>query len=146
MDSDEERDNVMTALRRSLAIPQPLAQEVLFPQKRKYQLVRMKEILGNAMVGNRAGVGLFSVIMDNGARPSTFAVPASNGTDGAPNGTTDVNPTRGTGTGASAVNGIPNETPSTPVTAGQGNPARKPSGVGGAKARKPSIASSTGGE
>ncbi|KIV82845.1 hypothetical protein PV11_04918 [Exophiala sideris] len=60
VDSDEERDAVMTAISRSLARPQPLVTHTLFPTKRKYQLVRMKEMLSNAMSGNRSG-GLFSV-------------------------------------------------------------------------------------
>jgi hypothetical protein len=60
VDSDEERDSVMTAISRSLSRPQPLITRTLFPTKRKYQLVRMKEMLSNAMSGNRSG-GLFSV-------------------------------------------------------------------------------------
>ncbi|KIX03767.1 uncharacterized protein Z518_07320 [Rhinocladiella mackenziei CBS 650.93] len=60
VDSDEERDSVMTAISRSLARPQPLVTRTLYPTKRKYQLVRMKEMLSNALSGNRSG-GLFSV-------------------------------------------------------------------------------------
>lgn len=64
VDSDEERDSVMTAIARSLARPQPLITTQLFPTRRKYQLVRMKEMLSNAMNGNRSG-GLFSVPPDS---------------------------------------------------------------------------------
>ncbi|EXJ90910.1 hypothetical protein A1O1_04016 [Capronia coronata CBS 617.96] len=60
VDSDEERDTIMTAISRSLARPQPLITRTLVPTKRKYQLVRMKEMLSNALSGNRSG-GLFSV-------------------------------------------------------------------------------------
>ena len=60
VDSDEERDAVMAAISRGLARPQPLATHTLFPTRRKYQLVRMKEMLSNALNGNRSG-GLFSV-------------------------------------------------------------------------------------
>ena len=62
VDSDEERDAVMTAISRSFSRPQPLVTATLFPTKRKYQLIRMKEMLSNAMNGNRNG--------------SMFAVPA----------------------------------------------------------------------
>jgi hypothetical protein len=40
--------------------PQPLASHTIFPTRRKYQLVRMKEMLSNALSGNRGG-GLFAV-------------------------------------------------------------------------------------
>jgi hypothetical protein len=60
VDSDEERDAVMAAISRGLTRPQPLATHTLFPTRRKYQLVRMKEMLSNALNGNRSG-GLFSV-------------------------------------------------------------------------------------
>lgn len=40
--------------------PQPLATHTIFPTRRKYQLVRMKEMLSNALSGNRGG-GLFAV-------------------------------------------------------------------------------------
>ena len=46
--------------------PQPLASKTLFPTSRKYQLVRMKELLSNAMTGNR-GAGLFAVHDQNHA-------------------------------------------------------------------------------
>lgn len=72
VDSDEERDSVMTAVSRSLSRPQPLITRTLFPTKRKYQLVRMKEMLSNALSGNRSG-GLFSVP----AESARSAVPAS---------------------------------------------------------------------
>ena len=50
----------MAAISSGLARPQPLASHTLFPTRRKYQLVRMKEMLSNALNGNRSG-GLFSV-------------------------------------------------------------------------------------
>lgn len=64
VDSDEERDAIMTAISRNLARPQPLFTRTLYPTKRKYQLVRMKEMLSNALSGNRSG-GLFSVPSEN---------------------------------------------------------------------------------
>jgi len=72
VDSDEERDLIMTAISRSLSRPQPLVTRTMFPTKRKYQLVRMKEMLSNALGGNRSG-GLFSVPADS----ARSAVPAS---------------------------------------------------------------------
>ncbi|MCJ1260360.1 Mitochondrial beta-keto-acyl synthase [Lobaria immixta] len=53
VDSDEEKDTVMAAISRSR--PQPLEQHIFVPTRRKYQLVRMKEMLGNALGGR----GLF---------------------------------------------------------------------------------------
>jgi hypothetical protein len=44
--------------------PQPLATHTIFPTRRKYQLVRMKEMLSNALSGNR-GAGLFAVVPDS---------------------------------------------------------------------------------
>ena len=49
VDSDEEKDAVMAAVARSC--PRPLEQHVFVPVHRKYQLVRMKEMLGNALGG-----------------------------------------------------------------------------------------------
>ncbi|EXJ75803.1 SAGA-associated factor 73 [Cladophialophora psammophila CBS 110553] len=72
VDSDEERDSVMTAIARGLSRPQPLVTKQLFPTRRKYQLVRMKEMLSNAMSGNRSG-GLFSVAPES----ARSAVPQS---------------------------------------------------------------------
>ena len=61
VDSDEEKDSVMTAISRSLARPQPLITRELLPMRRKYPLVRLKEMLSNAMSGNRNGGSIFSV-------------------------------------------------------------------------------------
>lgn len=72
VDSDEEKDAVMTAISRSLSRPQPLITRTLFPTRRKYQLVRLKESLSNALSGNRSG-GLFSVPADS----AKIAVPPS---------------------------------------------------------------------
>jgi hypothetical protein len=81
IDSDSERDAVMTSLARNfnpaylhsapvynpasngnnlIRGPQPLATHTIFPTRRKYQLVRMKEMLSNALSGNRGG-SLFAV-------------------------------------------------------------------------------------
>jgi len=65
VDSDEERDAVMSAIARSLASPQPLVTAPLVPRRRNYQLIRLRETLSNAMSGNR-GAGLFSVPADAG--------------------------------------------------------------------------------
>jgi len=56
IDSDEEKDLVLAAIARSR--PVPLYQPVLVPLRRKYQHVRLKEMLGNAL-GGRTGGGLF---------------------------------------------------------------------------------------
>ncbi|KIW14549.1 hypothetical protein PV08_07333 [Exophiala spinifera] len=64
VDSDEEKDAVMSAIARSLANPQPLVTQPLIPRKRLYQMVRFREQLSNAMSGNR-GAGLFSVPADS---------------------------------------------------------------------------------
>jgi SAGA-associated factor 73 len=60
VDSDEERDAVMTAISRSLANPRPLVTHTIVPTRRKYQLIRMKEMLSNALNGNR-GNNMFAV-------------------------------------------------------------------------------------
>lgn len=80
VDSDEEKDAVMTSIQRSISRPQPLCTRTLFPTRRKYQLVRMKEMLSNALSGNRSG-GLFSVPSDNSNQPRS-AYPASAVGDG----------------------------------------------------------------
>jgi SAGA-associated factor 73 len=78
IDSDEERDAVMTAVSRSLSRPQPLVTHTIFPTRRKYQLIRMKEMLSNALNGNRNS-NIFAVpretpVATNG---DGFAVPAA---------------------------------------------------------------------
>ena len=57
VDSDEEKDNVLTAIGRSN--PQPLATHTLMSTRKKYQFVRIKETLAHALGGARGG-GLFS--------------------------------------------------------------------------------------
>jgi len=57
VDSDEEKDAIMAAIARSR--PQPLEQHIFIDTRRKYQYVRMKEMLSNALGGSRGG-GLFS--------------------------------------------------------------------------------------
>lgn len=116
IDSDSERDAVMTALARNfnpaylsapvynpsitanntsnnnnnnnpIRGPQPLATHTIFPTRRKYQLVRMKEMLSNALSGNRGG-GLFAVqdpnhaAQINSARQGHFPVSANSGGGG----------------------------------------------------------------
>ncbi|TKX18973.1 zinc-binding domain-containing protein [Elsinoe australis] len=56
VDSDEEKDQILAAIGRSH--PRPLFQPQLVPLRRKYNYVRLKEMLGNAL-GGRGG-GLFS--------------------------------------------------------------------------------------
>lgn len=58
VDSDEEKEAVMAAIARSH--PQPLATRPLISTRSKYQFIRMKEMLHNALGGSR-GAGLFSV-------------------------------------------------------------------------------------
>lgn len=57
IDSDEEKDAVMTAVARSW--PRPVAQHVFLPVRKKYEYVRMKEMLSQALGGARGG-GLFA--------------------------------------------------------------------------------------
>ncbi|KAI9367158.1 SCA7, zinc-binding domain-containing protein [Aspergillus egyptiacus] len=57
VDSDEEKDAVMAAIARSR--PQPLVAHTLISTKKKYQYVRIKEMLSHALGGSRGG-GLFS--------------------------------------------------------------------------------------
>ena len=59
VDSDEEKDAVMAAIAR--VRPVPLDQHVFVPTARKYQHIRMKEMLGNALgsKGPGGGGGLF---------------------------------------------------------------------------------------
>ena len=57
VDSDEEKDAIMAAIARSR--PQPVEQHIFIDTRRKYQYVRMKEMLSNALGGSRGG-GLFS--------------------------------------------------------------------------------------
>lgn len=57
VDSDEERDAVMAAIAR--ARPQPLVTKTFTSTRSKYQYVRLKEMLHNALGGSR-GAGLFA--------------------------------------------------------------------------------------
>ncbi|EEQ83295.2 SAGA-associated factor 73 [Blastomyces dermatitidis ER-3] len=54
IDSDEEKDTVMAGLARSN--PQPLITHPLIPTRRKYHLVRMKEMLSQVLGGTRGGI------------------------------------------------------------------------------------------
>ncbi|KAG5297861.1 SAGA complex component [Histoplasma ohiense] len=54
IDSDEEKDAVMAGLARSN--PQPLITHPLIPTRRKYHLVRMKEMLSQVLGGTRGGI------------------------------------------------------------------------------------------
>ena len=58
IDSDEEKDLVLAAVARSR--PAPIYQPQIVPLKKKYQLVRLKEMLGNALGGGSGG-GLFGL-------------------------------------------------------------------------------------
>jgi len=60
VDSDEEREAVFAAIQRSLARPQPLVTHTLVPARWKSQNIRLKEMLSNAMNGNRSG-NMFAV-------------------------------------------------------------------------------------
>lgn len=81
VDSDEEKELVMAALARSR--PQPLYQAYRVPLKQKYQMVRMKEMLGNAL-GGRNGGGLFRTAPkeDLNGMTTGFAAGMMNGADG----------------------------------------------------------------
>ncbi|KAE8350482.1 thiolase-like protein [Aspergillus coremiiformis] len=64
VDSDEEKDAVMAAITRSH--PQPIITQTLISTKKKYQYVRIKEMLSHALGGARGG-GLFSTGDNNTA-------------------------------------------------------------------------------
>ena len=72
VDSDEEKESIMAAIQRSLARSQPLVTRTLMPTTRKYQNVRLKEMLSNAMSGNRSG-NMFAVAPES----ARSAVPQS---------------------------------------------------------------------
>lgn len=93
IDSDEEKDAVMAAVARSW--PRPVAQHVFLPVRKKYEYVRMKEMLSQALGGARGG-GLFAggVAVAGGGggangteeaerRTSVAGGPARNGSSGA---------------------------------------------------------------
>ena len=75
VDSDEEKDAVMAAIARSR--PMPLEQHVFVPTTRKYNQIRVKEMLGNALGVRSAGGsgGLFgsSAAGGGGVRDSVLA-------------------------------------------------------------------------
>ena len=79
IDSDEEKDLVMAAIARSR--PKPLAQHVFVPMRKRYNFLRMKDLLGNALGGrsNVFGGGGVSTGMDGegDGRRMSFAQPAS---------------------------------------------------------------------
>lgn len=86
VDSDEEKDAVMAAVARSC--PRPLEQHVFVPVHRKYQLVRMKEMLGNALGGRSlfgAGPSYPSVAaatsLSSSSAPTAAAVTAESTAD-----------------------------------------------------------------
>lgn len=76
VDSDEEKDAVMTAVARSR--PRPLAQHVHISTHRKYAQIRMKEMLANALAGRGGSGGLFSI----NAATTTVSVSAGPSADG----------------------------------------------------------------
>jgi hypothetical protein len=54
VDSDDEKDLIMAAIARSR--PKPLAQHIFVPVRRKYAYVRMKEMLGHALMGSKGSI------------------------------------------------------------------------------------------
>lgn len=74
----------MSAVSRAFANPQPLVPQTLFPTRRKYQLVRMKEMLSNALGGSRGSGGMFGVAPETAtayprsAIAESFAIPLAN--------------------------------------------------------------------
>jgi len=69
VDSDDEKEKVFAAITR--ARPRPMFQHIPFPLKRKYQHVRLRDMLANAL-GNTSTT--------NGQRTSIFAPFASTNT------------------------------------------------------------------
>lgn len=54
VDSDEEKDLVMAAIARSR--PRPMDQHIFVPLRRRYNYLRVKEMLSTALGGGRGGI------------------------------------------------------------------------------------------
>ena len=105
VDSDEERDAIMAAIAKSR--PRPLATRTFISTKSKYQFIRMKDMLHNALGGAR-GAGLFSTAGpgDGGGASAGSGAGAGRGmlglgvaTGGEGFATTGAGPGPGTGSG-----------------------------------------------
>jgi len=102
VDSDEERDAVMSALAR--AAPRPFIVKPVISVRARYGVIRMKEMLAGAMAGGR-GAGLFATrpVVDVGAMGEPASAGGASGTpvDGAFGGRT------GSGQPVSSTGGAP---------------------------------------
>lgn len=123
VDSDEEKDAYMAGLARWR--PQPLAQHVFVSCRSKYNRIRVKEALAQALAGQR-GSNMFAVRPPEASGTVTAtqsAVGAGSNVEGA-----DVNSTPvdlGTGAGNALFNGITQEGGNT----GVGQLERRPSAI-----------------
>ena len=70
IDTDEEKDAVMAGIARSR--PKPLVTHPLIPTRRKYRLVRMKEMLSQVLGGTRGGLFSTGDLGPPGAGRSQF--------------------------------------------------------------------------
>jgi len=102
VDSDEERDAVMSALAR--AAPRPFIVKPVISVRARYGVIRMKEMLAGAMAGGR-GAGLFATrpVVDVGVMGEPLSAGGAGGTpvDGGFGGRT------GSGQPASSTGGGP---------------------------------------
>lgn len=130
VDSDEERDAVLSAVSR--AFPRPIFQHPLISVAARTRQIRLKDVLANALGGTR-GAGLFSTANASGGGRAggMFA-----GAAGAPNSTGTGGAGQGDGVGdSSAVNGAGKAKDQNPASAGAGG--------GSQQARKASVTDST---
>jgi hypothetical protein len=139
VDSDEEKELVMAAVARSR--PRPLAQHVHVSTRRKYNHIRMKEMLANALAGRGGPGGLFGITglttttgasagsSTDGARKQPEMATGLEGTDGAQRlasagqvgtgGGTSIGPQKGANAGAGG--GTASRKPSIVVAGGSGS-------------------------
>ena len=84
IDSDEEKDLVMAAIARSR--PRPIEQHIFVPRRQRYNYLRVREMLGNALGGGRgnifggaqiAGTSVGEVIEGEQRRASLMTQPGS---------------------------------------------------------------------
>ena len=131
VDSDEEKEAVMSAVGRSR--PRPLEQHVFVPIRKRYAYVRMKEMLSQALGGSRGG-GLFGAVGASTGSASGGGSGATLPSDEAATSLTDrrssIAPSQTSARGSISLSG-------TGVGTGNGNGLGL--GLGGPASRKTSI-------
>ncbi|KAI9723432.1 MAG: hypothetical protein M1812_001316 [Candelaria pacifica] len=124
VDSDEEKDAVMAAIARSRC--QPLEQRIFVPTRRKYQFVRFKEMLSNALGGSRGG-GLFSTGEYSGRSVLTGGEAGSNNVFASPVTTSAVDVGGGGMESSSRRSSLMHQAQKSGMLSGQVLPSKKPS-------------------